>query len=43
MPSRKAPVTETLTEPLWHTPVMFLFALACFLGEWGLRRRSGLA
>ena len=43
MPGRKAPVTETLTEPLWHTPAMFLFSLACFLGEWGLRRRSGLA
>jgi len=43
MPGRKAPVTETLTEPLWHTPAMFLFALACFLGEWGIRRRSGLA
>ena len=43
MPARKAPITETLTEPLWHTPAMFLFALACFLGEWGFRRRSGLA
>ncbi len=43
MPQRKAPVTETVTEPLWHTPWMFLFALGCFLGEWGLRRRSGLA
>jgi len=43
MPGRKAPITETVTEPLWHTPMMFLFALACFLGEWGLRRRWGLA
>ena len=43
MPQRKAPITETVTEPLWHTPWMFLFALGCFLGEWGLRRRSGLA
>ena len=43
MPQRKAPITETVTEPLWHTPWMFLFSLACFLGEWGLRRRSGLA
>jgi len=43
MPKRKAPITETVTEPLWHTPWMFLFSLACFLGEWGLRRRSGLA
>ncbi len=43
LPSRKAPVTETVTEPLWHTGGMFLFALACFVGEWGLRRRGGLA
>ncbi len=43
IPSRKAPITETTTEPLWHTGGMFLFAIACFLGEWGLRRRSGLA
>ncbi len=43
IPARKAPITETTTEPLWHTSGMFLFALACFLGEWGLRRRSGLA
>ena len=43
LPARRAPVTETVTEPLWHTPWMFLFALGCFLGEWGLRRRSGLA
>jgi len=43
MPQRKAPITETSTEPLWHTSGMFLFALACFLGEWGIRRRTGLA
>jgi uncharacterized membrane protein len=43
MPGRKAPITETSTEPLWHTPAMFLFSLACFLGEWGIRRRFGLA
>ncbi len=43
LPKRSAPVTETITEPLWHTPWMFVFALGCFLGEWGLRRRSGLA
>jgi uncharacterized membrane protein len=43
LPKRRAPVTETVTEPLWHTPWMFLFSLGCFLAEWGLRRRSGLA
>jgi len=25
-----------------HTSAMFVFALACFLGEWGLRRWKGL-
>jgi len=43
LPERKAPVNETVTEPLWHTPWVFLIALAFFLGEWGLRRRFGLA
>jgi hypothetical protein len=43
LPSRRVPVTETWTRPLWHTPAMFLFALACFVGEWGLRRWKGLA
>jgi hypothetical protein len=42
LPSRKAPVMETRLEPLWHTPAMFLLALACFLGEWGVRRWKGL-
>ena len=40
---RRAPVNEMVTEPLWHNAWVFLFALACFLGEWGIRRRSGLA
>ncbi len=40
---RKAPVTENWTRPLWHTPSVFLFALACFVAEWGLRRWKGLA
>ncbi len=43
LPRRNAPITETVTEPLWHTPWVFLFSLGCFLAEWGLRRRSGLA
>ena len=41
LPARKAPVMETALNPLWHTPVMFMVALACFLGEWGLRRWKG--
>ncbi len=43
LPSRHAPVTETWTRPLWHTSAMFVFALACFVTEWGLRRWKGLA
>ncbi len=43
LPQRKAPVTETWTGPLWHQPAVFLFALLCFVAEWGLRRWRGLA
>ncbi|MFM8471689.1 MAG: hypothetical protein ACKODH_17285, partial [Limisphaerales bacterium] len=42
LPGLKAPVTEAWTMPLWHQPVVFLFALLCFIAEWGLRRRRGL-
>jgi hypothetical protein len=42
LPDRKSPVMETALTPLWQTPVMFMIALACFLGEWGLRRWKGL-
>jgi hypothetical protein len=43
LPSERAPITESWTRPLWHTPWMFVLALACFVGEWGLRRWKGLA
>lgn len=43
LPARKAPVTENWSLPLWHQPVVLLFALACFAAEWGLRRWKGLA
>jgi hypothetical protein len=43
LPNRKAPVTENWTSPLWHQAGVFLFALACFVAEWGLRRSRGLA
>ncbi len=43
LPSRKAPVTESATIPLWHQPLVFLLALACFVAEWGLRRWKGMA
>jgi hypothetical protein len=41
LPNRHAPVMEAWSYPLWHTPEMFGFALACLLAEWGLRRRKG--
>lgn len=42
LPNRKAPITESWTEPLWHRSAVFLFALACFIAEWGLRRWKGM-
>jgi len=41
--ARSAPITEPWTSPLWHQPFYFLVAIACLLGEWGLRRVNGLA
>jgi hypothetical protein len=43
LPQKKAPITENWTFPIWHQPAVFLFALACFVAEWGLRRWKGLA
>lgn len=40
---REMPVTETWINPLWHHPAFFTFAIACLIGEWGLRRWKGLA
>ena len=37
-----APVTETVTSPLWHTPWIFLIAVLCLLAEWWLRRMKGM-
>jgi uncharacterized membrane protein len=42
LPELKAPVMETWSYPAWHTPLMFAFALACLLAEWGLRRWKGM-
>ncbi|MBI5690322.1 MAG: hypothetical protein HZC55_09485 [Verrucomicrobia bacterium] len=42
LPELKAPVMETWSYPAWHTPLMFGFALACLLAEWGLRRWRGM-
>ncbi len=43
LPNRQAPIMEDVTAPLWNRSAVFLFALACFLGEWALRRTKGLA
>jgi hypothetical protein len=43
LPNRKAPINDAWSYPLWHQPTVFLFALACFAAEWGLRRWRGLA
>ncbi len=42
LPAKHAPITELWTQPLWHTPAVFLLALGCFVAEWGLRRWKGL-
>jgi uncharacterized membrane protein len=42
LPERAAPITETWSDPLWHKPVVFLFVIACFVTEWGIRRWKGL-
>jgi uncharacterized membrane protein len=43
LPLRQVPITESWSFPLWHQAAVFLFALACFVAEWGLRRLKGLA
>jgi len=42
LPNRKIPLTETWTYPLWHQWHVFLIAITCLIGEWGLRRWRGL-
>lgn len=43
LPSLKVPIMESWSFPLWHQAAVFLFALLCFVAEWGLRRMKGLA
>ncbi|MCP5114625.1 MAG: hypothetical protein GY953_27670 [bacterium] len=43
LPTLEAPETRTWSRSLWHTPPVFLLVLACFAGEWILRRRTGMA
>lgn len=40
---REVPLMEVETRPLWHSPWVLLLAIALLCGEWGLRRRKGLA
>ncbi len=46
LPHREAPITETWVTPLWDLkgilPAVFLLVLACFVGEWALRRWKGM-
>ncbi len=42
LPQRKAPVMESWSKPLWQEPAVYLFALGCFVAEWGIRRWKGL-
>ena len=42
LPNRRVPITEPAITPLWHQPWVFLLAIVCLCGEWGLRRWRGL-
>jgi hypothetical protein len=42
LPERRSPVMETWSYPLWHQPAVLLFALGCFVAEWGVRRWKGM-
>lgn len=47
LPERISAVADSESQfvrrPLWNSPLLFLFVLACFAGEWALRKRLGLA
>ncbi len=40
LPDIRTRVTEL---PLWDSPYLFIFVVACFAAEWALRKRFGLA
>jgi uncharacterized membrane protein len=42
LPQRAAPIMEPWSKPLWQEPAVYLFALGCFVAEWGIRRWKGL-
>jgi hypothetical protein len=35
--------SQTVRRPLYQSPLLFVFVLACLSGEWALRKRLGLA
>lgn len=42
LPNRRIPITEPLIEPIWHKWTVFLLAITCLVGEWGIRRWKGM-
>lgn len=42
LPNRRIPISEPLIEPLWHKWTVFLLAMTCLVGEWGIRRWKGM-
>lgn len=42
LPNRKIPITESWTYPIWHQWSLFMLAVICLVGEWGLRRWKGM-
>jgi len=42
LPNRRIPITEPSIEPLWHQWTVFLLAIGCLVGEWGIRRWKGM-
>jgi hypothetical protein len=47
LPARLATVhgteSQVVRRPLYSSPLLFVFVLACLAGEWALRKRQGLA
>jgi hypothetical protein len=47
LPQRIAALTDGrmrfVEHPLWHSPLLFAFVVACFVAEWAMRKRLGLA
>ena len=42
LPEKRSPVMESQSSPLWHKPLVLLFAVSCFVAEWGIRRWKGM-